>query len=289
MSEALKVGYLESWGNITFTEAAEAGYDTLVMAFGTIDGSVVDIYDGKFLPSPTPELLTQDIAEAKRRGAKKVLFSVGGQNNTYNPGESSAADVATSVVNFANKYGFNGIDFDLEIEADGIYLESLCHEIRQKRPDLLITAAPQVNQGDHETDIYIVSTGNFNPYQQALENKYFDYLFIQAYNNPWPTIDGKTQIDVGFISASFINLKNSIPRETLITIGEPASKEAAGTSVYNGPDGGEGVYDKIAEQYDLIRSDEQFGGFMVWDINWDQKNGYQFIDVMKVEASPEVV
>ena len=282
MSKALMVGYLESWGNITFTEAAEKGYDAIVMAFGTINGTTVDIYDGKFNPSPTPDALRIDISEAKAKGAQQILFSVGGQNNTYYPNNASAQDLAKAVVSYLKEYGFTGIDFDIEIDTSAEYLDQLCAEIKTLDSSMLITAAPQVNQNDHSTDLFLVSTGNFQAYNQAVANGRFDYLFIQAYNNAWPQVDGCSQKDVCFVSKAFASLKHSIPAETMITIGEPANSSAAGeTSIYYGPDAGDNIYNLLAAQYSSIRDDAQFGGAMVWDINLDAKSNYQFINAIK--------
>ena len=123
MSNALMVGYLESWApQITFTEAAEKGYNAIAMAFGTINGAEVDIYNGFFTPSPTPDLLKKDISEAKSKGAKQILFSVGGENNTYNPNGIPVDILAGSIIDFIKEYGFTGIDFDIEIDTDAEYL-----------------------------------------------------------------------------------------------------------------------------------------------------------------------
>ena len=284
MSKSLMVGYLESWApaDITFTQAAELGYDTIVMAFGTINGTSIGVADGAFNPSPTSGALKKDISNAKTKGAKHILFSVGGEKNTYNPENAPAVDVAKSIVCYLNEYGFTGIDFDLEIDTEADYLDQLCADIRQLDSSLLITAAPQLNQNDHASNLFLVSTGNFQPYNKAVENKRFDYLFIQAYNNGWPKVDGCSEKDVGFISAAFKNLKNSIPCETMIAIGEPASIDGAGKdSIFYGPDAGADIYQLMAEQYESIRDDVQFGGAMTWDVNWDKKNGCQFVNSMK--------
>lgn len=252
------------------------------MAFGTISGTSIGIADDAFNPSPTSNALKKDIRNAKMKGAKHILFSVGGEHNTYNPGNVPAEDVAESIVGYLNEYGFTGIDFDLEIDTDADYLDRLCAEIRQKDSSLLITAAPQLNQNDHASNLFLVSTGNFQPYNKAVANKRFDYLFIQAYNNGWPKLGSNSEMNVGFISAAFKNLKNSIPDETMITIGEPASIHAAGiNSVFHGPDAGTDIYQLMAEQYESIRGDVQFGGAMTWDVNWDEKNDYQFVSAMK--------
>ncbi len=285
MNETLMVGYLQSWvpSDLTFTQAAEQGYNAIVMAFGEIKGSNVGIVDDAFNPSPTYEEFKNDILNAKEKGAKHILFSVGGESgrNTYFPNGVAVKEVASSLVEFLEEYGFTGVDFDLEIDEDGDYLDSLCQEIKKLNPSLIITAAPQLNQADHNTNLFLVSTGNAQVYNKAVVNKRFDYLFIQAYNNQWPVVNGFNETQVGFISEGFKNLKNTVPTETKIVIGEPANKNAAGTSIFTVSDVPNNVYQLIRDQFEIISSDEQFGGAMVWNINFDRDNDYQFIKSVK--------
>ncbi|MGF1715239.1 glycosyl hydrolase family 18 protein [Photobacterium chitinilyticum] len=282
MNNSLMVGYLQSWSsNVTFTQAAESGYNAIVLAFGEIDGSNIGIYDGFFAASHTPELLKEDISNAKRKGAKQILLSVGGANNTYNPGKTPSNELAKNIVSFLNEYGFTGIDFDLEIDGDGEYLDELCQALKNVEPSLVITAAPQLNQGAHETDLILVSAGNCRMYDQAVRNNRFDYLFIQAYNNQWPVINDTNETDVEFISNSFTNLTKNIPTETKIAIGEPADRQAAGTSIFTAPDVPNNIYQLIHDQYETICANPQFGGAMVWSINLDAQNEYKCVNALK--------
>ena len=282
MKPGFMTGYLESRGNITFTEAALQGYDTLVMAFGTIDGANVGINNGAFNPSPTPEKLIADIKNAKKQGAKNILFSVGGgEINTYNPGNTPPADVARSLVSFLWEYGFTGIDFELEINCDADYLNRLCREIKKCDSNLMLTAAPQINQSEHGGDLFLVAGTSHRVYDLSIENRQFDRLFIQAYNKPWPEIAGYNETELGFIPAAFKNLKRTIPKETLIAIGQPACINGAGTSIFNGPNAGNNIYHGLSKQYQLICDDPQFGGIMEWSINWDKAAGYPFIRAVR--------
>ncbi|BDD02593.1 glycosyl hydrolase family 18 protein [Aureibacter tunicatorum] len=280
MNDKLTVGYLQTWGNkVSFVEALNAGYDTMALAFGTLDEAVVGITDG------IPPNLKEDIAEAKSNGAKHILLSFGGAKdyNTYKPGDASAEDAGQAIVNFANDYGFTGIDFDLEIDgtqSDNIYLDDLCFEIKKFNEKLLITAAPQISQGPHDTDLTLVSDGNTSIYEVALENKRFDYLFIQAYNNPWPKLSNCSQVDTCFISAAYNNFSKQ-NLASMIVIGEPATASAAGTSIFKTQGEGQEVYDAVAQEYASIQDEEQFGGAMTWSINLDAENDYKFIKTLK--------
>ncbi|WP_109829317.1 glycosyl hydrolase family 18 protein [Reichenbachiella versicolor] len=285
MKNALMVGYLQSWGssNITFTEAVKRGYTTPVMAFGEINRSEVGIYGGAFAPSPTPEELKKDIQGAKENGAEQVLFSVGGGNNTYCPKNADVVTLAQNIVAYLSEYGFTGIDFDLELSCDKndqVYLDQLCAEIKKLDESLIITAAPQLNQADHGSNLFLVSQGNDNIFEIAVANNRFDYLFVQAYNNGWPEVNGCKETDVCFISAAFNNLKNTIPSATKIVIGEPANNKAAGTSIFPKSDVPSDIYERIAKQYSSIHADEQFGGAMCWSVNLDESNDYSFVNAV---------
>lgn len=273
----MKVGYLESWGDITFTAAAQSGYNVLVMAFAKIDATIVDFFDGAFHPSPTPNALKNDIVNAKQEGAT-ILFSVGGQNNTYKPMAANPSELATAIIAFADNYGFEGIDFDLEIDTDAAYLHSLCSSIKSLRPEFIISCAPQINQGEHGSDLFYVSTGAARPYEQALNAGLFNFVFVQAYNNQWPVLKGYNQSHIEFISAAFVNLKKITPEGTKIFIGEPANNNAAGFCLFNThSDSSPQTYQAISEQYLSVVNDIQFGGFMVWSINHDRNNAYMFV------------
>merc|ERR1712224_1085020 len=61
------------------------------------------------------EAIKADIRLAKQQhGLKYVLPSVGGGNNTFRPGNVSAAALAANMVNFLQRYDFDGLDLDLE-------------------------------------------------------------------------------------------------------------------------------------------------------------------------------
>lgn len=273
--ESLITGYLSSWGpRITFTDAVKEGYNCIVLAFGAVNGTEVSLPAGHFALN---QVLKDDIATAKAKGARQILFSVGGEHNTYNPGGCNPQELARSIVTLLKEYGFTGIDFDLEINTDDRHLDKVCACIKEIDPSFIITAAPQINQGVPHGDLYLVSTGHFRIYDIAIRNNRFDYLFVQNYNNPAPKLEGVGEKNPDFISKSFYSLKKSVPSETLISIGLPASRTAAGpTNVFYDSASAE-VYQRVLEQYKQISQDPQYGGAMTWSINQDFETGYKFV------------
>ncbi len=278
----LMAGYLESWESLSLTAAAEAGYTCVILAFGSVDGTQVELYQNSFPPDNgqdgtlDPTKLKNDVAGALGAGATQVLVSFGGANNTFLPGSASAADVGAAIVTFLRTYGFTGCDFDLEISTDGSYLQELIQAIKDEDDSLIVTAAPQLNHVD--SAVAYVTTGTDTDYDEALKAGLFDYLFVQAYNTCCFNISDQTEQDVGFISAAFGYLESITPIGTKICIGEPATGAAAGEcSVYHGPNAGSQIYKDMADQYQSIASSAQFGGAMTWSVNADQGNNYAFV------------
>ncbi len=282
-STALLAGYLPSWESVSITEAAQAGYDCIILAFGSIAGTTVGIFEDSFPPDNDPstgrvdlDKLSADIKGAKDAGAKQVLLSFGGHNNTYVPGNADAKTLAAAIVKFLQTSGFTGCDFDIEIQTSGDYLKQLISEIKAGDSSLIVTAAPQLNLVG--SSVQFVSTGTSTDYNAALNAGLFDYLFVQAYNTCSFDISGHTEKDVAFISAAFDYLTTIVPDGTLITIGEPAATgPAAGPcSVFHGSSNGPSIYSDMASQYRSIRGKAKFGGAMTWAVNYDQGNGYKF-------------
>lgn len=258
----LMVGYVESWEKLSLTEAAQAGYTCILLAFGSIDGTTVEIYENSFPPDNSQngtvdqETLQNDIQGALEAGAQQVLISFGGANNTYNPGNASADDVAAAIVSFVQGAGFTGCDFDLEVSlGGGSYLQDLLQAIRDSDGTLLLTAAPQLNDINGDGDVQFVTSGFDTDYNDAIEAGLFDYLFPQAYCTGSFSIPGTdyTEDDVEFISAAFTYIfANLVPASTMVAIGEPADSDAAGCSANIYESNSPPSYDEIADQYQSI-------------------------------------
>lgn len=300
------VGYLESWGKISIEEAIANNYNLLVIAFGTINGDQVGMNlncgasmpGGCFLPSVSwwpepPEWIPNfknSVAFAHSKGVK-VLLSVGGANNTFKPGTTSATTLAHGIVNYLTSLNLDGIDFDLEhisttdfpgnLTERQKYLSELIKQIKLINNELIITSAPQINpiQGASGTAIQFVNTGNETVYNDAISNNLFDYIFAQAYNTPGFTVDDKCVVlwqSVGdetypaFISKIAPCLQKLLPSgsKTKIMVGEPAnSSDSAGRGALE-----HGTYNQIANEYKNIKSLPSFDGAMTWSVNEDSKN-----------------
>lgn len=286
--DPLMVGYLEAWKTMSIADAVDAGYTCVPLAFGSVTGAEVSFNYPNF--DGGEDGLKADIEAAHKKGAVVLLSFGGGLNQTFNPNGAAAGSVAQQMYLFARQYGFDGIDFDLEaVPADVTesYLFDVLSVLRKQPGNLIITAAPQLSQAQQNVDpVFLVNNGNETIYNKSIEAGLFDYLFVQAYNNPYPQLNGANEGSISFIGDAFDCLQTrvdpnygvKIPENTMIVIGEPATKEAAEVAAANifTNDQSQEAYNKVAKQYENIKGKPQFGGAMTWGANWDADNNFMW-------------
>lgn len=295
-----------SWNDSpTISVAAQKGYNIILPSFVEIKGnSDIKFTSDVFLPYTTwnnkasdptyIEKIKDDIALAKSKyHLKYVLASVGGQNNTYDPGANADYDaLAQKTVAFLDKYGFDGIDFDLEgVPADVTQdsLETFIKALKKQKSDIIISGAPQVVNVGGKLDY--VNTGSQQVYKKAIDEGLFNYLFVQEYNTGGNYVDSQGNIcsqgdecydetSAGFIKNSYYALEKVTPKVTKIVAGEPATGPAAGSAtVFNGPDA-ETPYKSMCVNYQALNGQSQYGGAMTWEISYDKGNDYKFANMV---------
>ncbi len=194
--EVVLAGYLDTTATgsalkVSLRQAAQDGYTMVIFAFARVSGVQIDYYD-----TSSKDVMTQKIVEAKANGMK-VLVSVGGENNTFNPGALTAtqiSELAQKIVSFVKNNQLDGIDFDIEVHTEPQLILDLLKNIKSIDPELILTAAPQINNGR------LVTTGFYEDYQLAINAGLFNYLFLQEYNTP-------PQNDVTYISTAYPGIK----------------------------------------------------------------------------------
>jgi chitinase len=298
--DMLKVGYIQnSYGpwpkNITISEAAQKGYNVLIIAFGNLRPDKMEFYGDQFLAytkyntfTSDPDAVTAmtgDIQLAKSKyGLKYILVSVGGATCQFTMGDP--ASMAKKVGAFLDKFYLDGIDFDLEQVVDAAKLNELIMAIKTNKPGTTVTAAPQFNEIKKGTGICnFVTTGTNTDYTTAINKRCFDYLFPQFYNTASYTINGYTQKDAEFISAAFnYIIKNGlVPATTIIVPGEPSCPKAGGQgTIYHNPKykTTQDALNAIKHQASSLKGKTQFGGMMTWSVNQDADNGYGFANTV---------
>ncbi len=231
----------------------------------------------------TEQQFISDIAAAKTRG-QKVIISVGGETG------SVSVNSATSATNFANsvyalmvKYGFDGVDIDLENGINATYMTSALRQLSTKAGSgLIITMAPQT------LDMQSVSSGYF---QVALNIKDILTVVNTQYYNSGSMLgqDGKVyyQGTVDFLTAlAAIQLENGL-RPDQVGLGLPASTSAAGSG-YVAPSVVNSALDCLAYgtgggSYKPPRTYPTIRGAMTWSINWDASNNYNFANTVSAK------
>ncbi|MBY7734690.1 glycoside hydrolase family 18 protein [Francisella philomiragia] len=281
-SDRVMAGYLDitamgSADSVDLSQVAKDGYNEAVIAFATVDAN-----NNISFKDDCEALAAKKIQQAKDAGLK-VIVSVGGQSNvnTYNPNGTDANRLAQNIVNFLNKYGLDGIDFDIEIAEtatnNGIYLKNVITNIKDIDSSKLVVIAPQINNDK------LVSTGNdefyaplFNATNKVLD--LVDYVYVQNYNSvPEQKPD--------FVQKAYTLTKNYIGAKTAkIVIGYPTAAQGGGAAtVYfpqfddnygNVPPNSSALqtYDAMKSVYDNlgnIPKDTKFAGFMGWSLNVD--------------------
>lgn len=297
-------GYMPvSWGSVnpTISQVADQGYNVAIAAFIKIDSGPVQFTDDHFLayggwntPASDPSIIEDiksDVAVAKaKNNLKYAIASVGGENNTFNPGTNADYDaLADKTIEFLKTYGFDGIDFDLEQVPQGVNEDSIAtfiEKLRDRMPNIIITAAPQVNNVNGNLEY--VNTGTQQVYNKALAAGMFDYMFVQEYNTGGNFVDKEgnmcaagsegcyDETGAGFIENSFYSLKKITPANTMIVAGQPATAAAAGAAtIFHGADEAQ-PYKAMCESYKTLDGQAQYGGAMTWDITNDASNNYEF-------------
>lgn len=262
-NDKLIAGYLDitatgSALKVNMSQAVKDGYNMVIFGFAKVNGTTVSSYND------SAKTITKEKQDQARAAGMKTLISFGGQINTFEPGTlntNQVQELAQNMVNFVKENGFDGIDFDLEVEINPIMLRDLLQDIKNIDPNIILSAAPQINNGR------FVTHGTDEGYRDAIALGLFNYLFLQEYNT-------SPQNEVSFISSSYQTLKQQVPSTTKLVIGEPTAAVAAGTmSIYHPtadktlttPEATASMLPELKQ----INQDAQYGGVMGWSLNVD--------------------
>jgi chitinase len=265
-AENIFAGYLDTTATgsaqtVKMPQVKKDGYNTVIFAFATVKGTEVTY----------PTIKATRVKAATEAGLK-VLISLGGQYNTFKPGQLTSTEIqtlASNLVMMVRTLGANGIDFDLEVATPPTFLDELTAAIQAKDPSVLLSAAPQVVCDTEVTKCQLVTTGANSDYDLAIKNNRFDYLFIQAYNTP-------PQNDIQFMVKSYPLIAGQLASDskTKIIMGQPTQASAgAATTIYH-PTEDKTLTTKqvtaelLPELKELIQK-PQFGGMMAWSLNHD--------------------
>ncbi|WKK26162.1 glycoside hydrolase family 18 protein [Streptomyces olivoreticuli] len=266
-------GYWQNFNNgatVQKISDVQSQYDIIAVAFAdatTTPGAVDFTLDPSLNYSEAA--FKADIA-AKQSAGKNVVISIGGERGTISVNDSASANnFADSVYALMQKYGFNGVDIDLENGLNPTYMTQALRALSAKAGSkLVITMAPQT------IDMQSTSAGYF---KTALNIK--DILTVvnmQYYNSgSMNGCDGKvySQGTVDFLTAlACIQLEGGLD-PSQVGLGLPASTRGAGSG-YVDPSVVNNALDCLAKgtscgSFKPSRTYPGIRGAMTWSTNWD--------------------
>lgn len=267
----------------------------------------------------TPCYGTVDAFKAEIQGlqakGKKVILSLGGQNGIVEiPTEALKTSFINSIYTLVDKYGFNGIDVDLE---HGIILDagdtdfknpktphlvnliSALHTIKSKYGDnFLLTMAPEIAYVQGGISAYGGVWGAYLPIIYGVRD-ILTVIHVQHYNAGGASgkdgmyyQQGTADFEVAMADALLsgfpvaYNNNNMFPalKPEQVAIGIPANKEAAPAGGYITPTEMIKALNYLIKgvsfggKYPLSNPSgyANFRGVMTWSINWDKYNNFEF-------------
>ena len=236
---------------------------------------------------------------AKQAQGKKVVLSLGGQNGSVSVNNDAEADnFANSLYAIIQKYGFDGIDVDLE---SGVavgtpiltYLPSGIKKLRAKvGASFYLSMAPEWVYVEGAYTAYGGPWGAYLPLINALRNE-LTVLHPQYYNNGGvytPYASGALAAgSTDQLVATAKMLIEGFPyngttfqglRPDQVGFGVPSGPRSAGSG-FTTPTNVNNALDCLTklQNCDSVRPNQaypSFRGVMTWSINWDRFDGFAF-------------
>jgi chitinase len=244
-----------------------------------------------------------DVA-AKRAQGKKVVLSLGGQEGRMTLAtDANVANFVNSLYTIITKYGFDGIDLDLEsgagVNLGSAIIPNLVKAVKQLKakvgPNFYLSMAPEhpYVQGG-----YVAYSGIWGAYLPIIDGLRDDLniIHVQYYNNgglysPYSasalnegTVDalvgGSLMLIEGFKTVGGTGWEFKGLRADQVAFGVPSGRSSANQGFVTS----QIVNDTLTCLTKLVgcgsikpsKAYPDYRGVMTWSINWDKKDGYNF-------------
>ncbi|TWJ27404.1 chitinase [Micromonospora sagamiensis] len=223
-----------------------------------------------------------DVQTLRSRG-KKVIISVGGETGRVAVNDAASASAfADSVHALIGRYGFDGVDIDLENGLNPTYMGQALRSLRAKvGANLIITMAPQTIDMQSPAGGYFKLALDIRDILTVVHTQYYNSGAMLGcdQNAAYP------QGTVNFIVAlACIQLEAGL-RPDQVALGLPAGPGAAGGGIVP-PSVVNAAMDCLAKgtncgSFRPPRTYPGLRGAMTWSINWDVSNGNGFARTVK--------
>ncbi|WP_348944459.1 glycosyl hydrolase family 18 protein [Chitinibacter sp. FCG-7] len=244
-----------------------------------------------------------DVA-AKRAQGKKVILSLGGQEGRMTlSSKENVTNFVNSLHAIITKYGFDGIDLDLESGAGVVLgtpiINNLIDAVKQLKakvgPSFYLSMAPEHPYVQGGYVAYSGIWGAYLPIIDALRDD-LNMIHVQYYNNgglwtPYSngalnegTVDGlvggSLMLIEGFKTVGGTGWEFKGLRPDQVAFGVPSGRSSANTGFVSN----QVVSDALTcltqlKNCGMVKPKQaypDYRGVMTWSINWDKKDGYNF-------------
>lgn len=263
-------------------------YDVVAVSFaleGSTDGAVTFSLD-PYLQAQlnyNEEDFIEDIKTLKSRG-QKVILSIGGATaNIVIDDDEAVEQFVNTTYDLIQKYGFNGVDINIENEIYPEYLTKAINQLVSKvGSNMILTFTPQTV--DFKVDNSGTVSGSYYEVFKRLNHSFITMIHMQMYNTgDQYGLDGVIYYPgtTDFLTAlSDIMIENGIPASK-VSIGINAVSSKTGyvepnvvlDAFHSMRAGGK----TINGSYQISQANADFGGIMVYSINKDKEASYKFI------------
>ncbi|MFF4404067.1 chitinase [Streptomyces sp. NPDC001404] len=249
-------------------------YDIIAVAFAdatTTPGAVDFTLDPALKYSDAQ--FKADIA-AKQAAGKSVILSVGGEKGSVSVNDSASAEnFAASAYTLMQKYGFNGVDIDLENGLNPTYMSQALRSLSAKaggKP--VITMAPQTIDMQSTSSAYFRTALNIKDILTVVNTQFYNSGSMNG-------CDGQVyaQGSVDFLTALACTQLEGGLAPSQVGLGLPASPRGAGSG-YVDPSVINAALDCLTKgtgcgTFKPPHTYPDLRGAMTWSTNWDAAAG----------------